>query len=131
MKSFFKHGCIATQLMFIAMLACPLAMAAPNGDGIRYQKDGKVTTPKKIPAQRLFAARCRIDRNGNGEFPNAVAIAPFALPKGTRTLVTLIGKQGRTQADGLTTSAAIAKGAEFTVAISDVAVESCSVLIIR
>ena len=131
MKSFFKHGCIATQLMFIAMLACPLAMAAPNGDGIRYQKDVKVTTPKKMPAQRLFVARCRIDRNGNGEFPNAVAIAPFALAKGTRTLVTLISKQGATQVDGLTTSAAIAKGAEFIVVPLITQAESCSVLIIR
>lgn len=115
---------VAATLVLLATGATPVFAGPPDRRIIVLPK-----IPAKLPAQRLFAAPCRI--KPNGEFPEAVARAPFALAKGTPTLVTLLSN-GAAWQTSLTTSAPVAKGAEYVVAVVDVApARSCSAVIIR
>lgn len=51
--------------------------------------------PTQVPPQRIVPTRCRI--RPNGEFPEAVAVAPFAMAAGTVTQVTLTGPDGSSE----------------------------------
>ncbi len=84
--------------------------------------------PTTIPPQRIYPARCRI--RPNGEFPEAVAIAPVALAAGTETRVTLTDSSGSHETS-LLTSAAVARGAEYVVAVSVGSARSCTAVVYR
>lgn len=84
--------------------------------------------PTTVPPQRIVPTRCRI--RPNGEFPEAVAVAPFAMPAGTVTQVTLTGSGGSSQST-LATSAPVARGADYVAAVSVGDARTCSAVVFR
>lgn len=115
--------------MHFAAVGTALAMTAPlpllaqtGGPGIIQNR------PSTIPPQRIVPTRCRI--RPNGEFPEAVAVAPFDMPAGTVTQVTLTGPDGSSQSS-LATSAPVTRGASYVAAVSVGNARTCGAVVFR
>ena len=113
---------LTAALLLSATAATPV-LAAPTGP-----QRPQAHVPPSLPHQRVTSARCRI--HANGEFPEAIAIAPFDLPTGTVTMVNLVSNSG-SQQTSLATSAPVNRGQDYVVAVSVGQARSCTASVVR